>query len=167
MPFIEVIDLRLDLQGLQGAHAANAQHHFLGHPLFAKPAVQLSRNPAGLAVVFLNIRIQQVQRIHPVGIDFPHLDQHIPALDGDLHSYTGVLQKVMGVILVGVIGLAGGGLDVLLAIALLPADADAHQGEAVILHPLQVVSGQDAQATRVDFETAFQRVLHAEVGDGG
>ena len=64
MALVEVVDVGLDAQGLQGPHAADAQHHLLGHPLLAEPAVELPRDPAGFAVVLLNVRVQQVEGVH-------------------------------------------------------------------------------------------------------
>jgi len=90
---------------------------------------------------------------------------HRAALDVDLHGDLGVLQEAVVPGAEGVEDLAGDRVHVLLAVALLPADADANHGEAVVLDALEVVAGEDAQASGIDLEGALQGVFHAEIGD--
>ncbi|MNN84047.1 hypothetical protein D3C81_2011640 [compost metagenome] len=64
--------------------------------------------------------------------------------------------------MIGVVRIAAC-IDLLVRIPLLPFEADGDDRGLYILGALDVVSGQNAQATGVHFEVGMQSVLHAEI----
>ncbi|MNI56351.1 hypothetical protein D3C73_1113470 [compost metagenome] len=160
MPFVEMVDVDWNLQRTHGFDSANPKHNLLRNPLFPKPAVQLACNP-GVAILG-NIRIEQIQGIVAETVGFPYFADHINLADlnGNLHS--SVLKEIVDIVVIGVVRIAAC-IDLLVRIALLPFETDGDDRSLYILGALDVVSGQNAQATGVHFEVGMQSVLHAEI----
>ena len=82
---VDVPDGGLELQRLERAHAADAEHDFLLDAGGAVAAVQLVRDVAGALVVLLQVGVEQVQG-HVAAACAPHLagDAAAGQLDVDL-----------------------------------------------------------------------------------
>jgi hypothetical protein len=158
--------------GPDRTHAADPGQHLLGHPVLAGAAVQLVGDlPLG-GLVLLDVGVEQEQR-HPPDLDLPDLGPQRAAAgdgEGDLHR--------------GAVGLAQERQRQAVRVdrrveLLLPAvpgqplgevagpveQADADDRDAEVAGRLEVVAGQDAEATGVLREDLGQAELHREVGD--
>ncbi len=153
-------------------HAADPGQHLLGHPVLAGAAVQLVGDlPLG-GLVLLDVGVEQEQR-HPPDLDLPDLGPQRAAAgdgEGDLHRRAvGLAQerqrqavrvdRRVELLLPAVPGQPLG------EVAGPVEQADADDRDAEVAGRLEVVAGQDAEATGVLREDLGQAELHGEVGD--
>ena len=168
---VEVPDRRRDVQGAEGAHAADAQDELLVEPHLAAADVEdVGDRPVGLVVARV-VRVEQENR-HAAHLEHPDgdVDGAAGQLHGDVeriahpvedpeHREAGEVEVGVGVLLVAV------RVDRLAEVALAVEQAHAHERQGHVAGALHVVAGEDAQAARVDPERLVEAVLGAEVGD--
>ncbi len=78
MTFVDVPDGGLELERLERAHAAHAEHDLLLDAHLAIAAVELMGDVARVLVVLLQVRVEQVQA-DMAAARVPHLADHAPA----------------------------------------------------------------------------------------
>ncbi len=123
-------------------------------------------------IVLGDIRIQEQQR-HSADVDLPdrHRDIASRELDGDLHLPPGGrhhppdrqlarLELGVDVLLVAV------QVDLLTEVAMLVEEAHRHERNPEVGGGLEVISGQDSQAARVERDRLVDTELRTEVRDG-
>src|SRR5262249_17861141 len=123
--------------------------------------------------IFGDVAIEKVEA-HPADFDAPDLEPDLTGrkLDRNLEIITrGVANRdhrereeiVDRIALL----LPAIGVQVLTEVAVLIEQTDADQRNGAIAGGLQVVAGEDAEATRVDWEALGEAVFGGEVGDQG
>ena len=161
---VEVIDVHVDSQRLQGTYAADAEDHLLCNAFFLEPAIELSRQvPAGVA---RQRSVEEVKRRIAKGGAFPHLYAHLFVTDGYADDHARILERVVPVLVVTVVR-AIVLVDELLGIVLTPQDTDPDHRPFGVRGRFQDVARQDAQTPGVDMQLFMQPELHAEVGYPG
>ena len=169
---VVVIDLGMQAQRTQGAHAADAQQELLLQAVLPVATIELVRDLAVLGDVGLVVGVQQVE-VGTADRDLP--DAHGKRAAGHAHGNRlpgavlvqhgrgGDLQEVLRLVVGHLVALRGEPLGEV-AVAVQQADRD--HVDVHVAGLLEVVAGQDAQAAGVDHERGVQAVLHAEVAHG-
>ncbi len=161
MSLVHVEDRGLESERGEGAHAADSQEQLLANPVLAV---------AGVQRVGDEVDVEQVERHggrrpRP-DVVTPHVRGHRLAREVDLDGHRLALQAEC----LRVDRRVGLGLTTRLAQPLreIPTaieQSDPDQGQPELGRRLQVVSREDAEATRVDRQAHVDAELHAEVGD--
>ncbi len=166
MALVGVEHLGADAERVEGTHAADAKQDLLAQPVFGVAAVEPVGDLADLVGVVVDVGVEQVER-DAAHVGPPHLGvEWLPGeVDGDPHPLAvgeshGPRVEV-GVVLqlpaVGVLGLA--------EVAVAVEEPDGDQGHAEVAGRLEVVAGEDAEATGVLGERLGDAELGREVGD--
>src|ERR1044072_5227389 len=163
--FIEMEDVRLNLQLSEQTHAADAQDHLLHTARLAVAAVEVAGDEAVNLVVALPVRVEQVER-HAPDLDTPSLHAHVAAtneeVDADGLAVTATYKmhrQIADVYLLVRLLLPAVAAQVLTEVAVMIEQADGDKRKAQVARRLQVVAREDAEAARVE----RQRVMHAEL----
>ena len=164
VPLVEVVHVHVEPERAEGADAADPEHDLLRHAVLVAPAVEPVRDERGR--VAGEVGVEEVERDVPERRRLPHLAAHVLVGDADGDLDAGVFEHVVGVGVRAEVRLRLPALvERLVAVALLPLQADADDGVAVVVRPFEVVTGEDAEAAGVGFQSEVETVLHAEVGD--
>ena len=153
---VQVEDVRLDPERRERADAADAEQQLLADPVLAIAAVERIREPVDL---------EQVER-HGADVLPPDgcLDRLVGELDRHRHGLAHQADRVRVDALV-VLGLPAVGVDLLAEVAAAVEQADPDERDAELGRRLQMVAGENPEATGVDREPFVQPELHAEVRD--
>ncbi len=150
MPLIHVEHLGLVSQGLQGAHAPDAQQELLADASIPG-AVQPQRGPAVFLGRLRDVGVQQVEGTRPTwtrqicAVNGPpgqlHMDLHrrpvLPARQGE--------GQVEEVVVRVQLALPAVGVEVLAEVSFLIGQADRDEQDAQVTRRLEVVAGQYPQ----------------------
>ena len=161
---VEVVHVHVEAERAEGADAADAEYDFLRHAVLVGAAVEPVRNE-GLGVAG-KVRVEEVERGVAEGRRLPDLAAHVLIADRDRHLDARVLDEFVGV----AVGAEDGcGLarivEGLVAVAPPPFQPDSDEGQVEVVGALEVVAGEDAEATGVGLELGVEPVLHTEVRD--
>ncbi|MNS67621.1 hypothetical protein D3C72_1008770 [compost metagenome] len=163
---------RLDAEGAERAHAADAEDDLLGDAHVVVAAVELRAEAAVFGGVAVDVGVQEVDR-DAADLDAPDLGEDGAAgqldVDDDLVAVGrgGRLDRQLGEVELVVLGLLHAvGAQLLTEVALVVEQAHRHEGDVQVARGLAVVAGQDAQAARVDGQGLMQAELGREVGHG-
>ena len=160
--FVEVVGRDRIAEPGERAHTADAQQHFLCDARVGAGFVESVRDPAVLVADGIDEEELDVPKL----FGYPDAALHLGSAHPDANADAGVLEVVRGEpgeLLVR----PAVGANALHAIAARPEQADGHHGQLQVACGLDVITGQDAEASRVDREGLVQAVFHAEVGDVG
>ena len=159
-------------QFAEGAYAADAEQDFLLHAVLPVTAVELMGNLTVLGDVGLEVGIEEIE-VGAADGNLPDAGGHIAAGHSHMHGAPVALvvehglggnpQEVGGVVFGHLVALGG---DPLGEVSVSVQQAD---GDEVDLHVgclLEVVAGEDAEASGINLEGCLEAVLHTEVGDG-
>ena len=171
VPFVQMVDGRVQPEVAQHADAADAEDDLLLGPCLAIAAIEPRRQLAVPRRVFFQVGIEQVEpgasKLH-----LPHRDEHRSVAEGDRRDARlpvgrdGRLdRRVDPVQLFVAFFLPALGGDVLVEIALRIHEADADERHAEIGCFLAVIAGQHAEAPGIDRQRLVQRELRREIGD--
>ncbi len=170
MTFVDVIDGRMDIHFLKGADTAHAKNNLLLDAGLLVTAVQLMGDVTVLGIVFRKIGVQQ-QHTHHADLGLPNLDDHFAARKVDLDMGLAAVMahgRMDGQVVEIGIGIGGDlvavVVDTLREITLTVEQTDRNEGQAQVGRGLTVVTGQDAQATGIDWETFVETKFGAEIG---
>ena len=166
---VDVPHGRVQVQGTQCAHPADAQHDLLLDAGGDVAAVELVGDGPVRLLVLRQVGVEQVQG-DVAGLGLPYLQHHPAAGQVDEHMQfltvdQGRAQRQVlepGRAVVG--DLVAVGVDGLVEVALPVEHAHRYEGHAQIAGGLAVVTGQDAQAARIDGQGFVQAELGAEIG---
>ena len=177
MALVGVEDLRLGCSGEarpqpQGTHTTDAEEHLLLEPLLTPAAVEALGDRAHRVVVAGDVGVEQEQR-HAADLGAPHVRAQLSAPGhrdaDDARGAVRLAQQVqrqplrvgdgIGLLLPAV------GVEALLEVAGLVEETDADDRHAEVGRRLEVVAGEDAEATGVLRQHGGDAVLGAEVGD--
>ncbi len=163
---VGVEHLGVDADGLQRPHATDAEQDLLAQPVLGVAAVQPVGDLADLVGVLVDVRVEEVQR-HPAHARLPHLgdQRHAGEVDLDADAVTRGQRHDVGVEQRVALLLPAVGVEALAEVAVPVQEADAHQRNAQVARRLEMVAGQDAQATRVLGHSLGDAELGREVGD--
>ena len=159
---VEVIGRDRDAEPVERSHPSDPEQHLLGDASVRPGLVEARRHPA----IARPVRLDQVERRIAVAVGDPHRARDLDPSHPHPHPHAGLAQEaaVVGRELIVRLAL---GVDPLDAVAALPSQPDRDQRELEIVCRLDEVSGQDAEAARVDGERLVETELHAEVSDVG
>ena len=177
VPLVEVEDVSLAAplklgKPLDGSHAADAEHDLLFNAVEVVATVKAVGDLTGTLVVAFNIRIEEKQRDAP-HLCLPQSDRDDPlAGERDIHAHLvtvgirhGHDREILSDVLLVVFLLPAFAVERLGEVAPLIKQTHADEIDAEIRGGLQVVTGEDAETTRVDREGWGDAELHREVRD--
>ena len=171
--FVAVVDVLADAEFLEHEHAADAEEVFLLEAVLPVAAVEGVGDFAVELGVHLVVGVEEVELdaayvdLPYVGVDLVvgegHVDDDLVAL-GVEEALNGEGVEVLGLVVGDLLAVHGEGLA---EVAVAVEEADAAEVDVAVGGFLEVVAGEDAEASGVDFQDVVEAVLHAEVGDGG
>jgi hypothetical protein len=165
---VQMVDLRLEAEGVDEARAADAQHDLLHQAHLAAAAVQLSGDAAVDRAVQRFFAVQQVQG-RAADLRLPHAQEQCPPGKLDRHSNlppsaSTVDRQAAGVV-VGIGLLLPPSPEHLAEIPFMIQEPDADQRHAQVARRFQVVAGKHAEAAGVERQRLADSEFHAEIGD--
>ena len=171
MAFVHVEHGRCHTDRVQGAQPADAQQQLLPQASLTIAAVERCGDVAQLGRVFVDVRVEQVERYASNlctpdrGVYLCPRHRHLDAQLGPVRAELFVDRHVRPV--VGRVELLLPTIDVerLAEVAVAIEQTDTHQRQAKIGCRFEVIAGQDAQPARVDRERRVEPELEREVGD--
>ena len=167
VPLVQVDLGWLDAERPQRDHAADAEQHLLAHSQERLALVQALGELPVLRGVLGEIRVEQ-EHARAAHIHAQDAHTHIRNTHGHLDHQPRVGHGHVGAVIDRVQHLGRAILGKLLdVVAVAVVEADGDQRHAEIARTLEVVAREHAEATRVLLDALVQRVLRAEVGDGG
>ena len=172
--FVHVKHGRLDAEGSERAHAADAEHDLLAEAAVRLGHIEAVADRTQLGRVGFDVGVEQEER-DPAHLHAPDRDPHLLGSDRGVHFD----RRAVGLedALDGQLGRLVLRIDLVLAAALvdpLPAEAlpvtvaeeaHRHQRDAKVVGRLEVVAGQDAQPARIDRQRLRDPELEREVAD--
>ena len=171
MPFVQVPHRRIEPEGAEGTHAADAEDDLLLDPRLAIAAVQAGRQLTIPGRVLLEIGVEQIE-VRVSQLRVPDLHQHRALAErhgNDARLAVRHHRRLDGRVLppqaAVALFLPALGRDALVEVALRIHEADADEGQSQVACFLAVIAGQHAQAPGVYRERLVQRELRREVGD--
>ena len=173
MTLVAVVDVALDVEGVEEADATHAEDDFLLDAVFPVAAVEGVGEVAVLGVVEGMVGVEQVEA-DASDVDSPDFELDLSAreVDGDVEllavrgadfvdwEVLEVLRFVDGLLL----SIDG---EALFEVSVTGEESDGGHVDAAVGCLFEVVASEDAKAAGVDFEDVGEAVFHAEVGDGG
>jgi hypothetical protein len=171
---VTLVDVKgrgLDPQGLQGAHAADAQDDLLLDAGVLVAAIELVGDVAVLRPVGGQVGIQQAEAdVADAGLPDLHFHPAAGQLDEDVDLLALLVHRRMdGQVVEFGIGIGGDlvavVVDALGEVALAVEQAHGHEGQAHVRRGLAMVAGQDAETAGIDGKALVQTKLGAEIGD--
>src|SRR5215813_5143148 len=167
--FVEVKRADVDAEGLERAHAVDAEHDLLLDARLPVATVQARRQLSVPWCVLLEVGVEQVER-HAPHPDAPYGDEHRALAEwhgsnallavgqhGELDGRVGPIQTLVAFLLPAF------GRQVLVEVALRVHEADADERHAQISSFLAVIAGEHAQAARIDWHRLVKGELGREV----
>jgi hypothetical protein len=172
VPLVEVEDLGLDAEGLEGAGAADAEDELLTEARLASGDVEVVGQAAEGGGVVVAVGVEEEQR-HASDAGEPHadVDDAVADLDGDgellvaARRADGADGDLAEIEAVAVVLLPTFRIEGLAEVAAPVEEADGDEGELGVRGGLEVVAGEDAEAAGEDGEARVHAELGAEVGD--
>ena len=172
MPLVEVDHRGVDAQRVEGPDSANAEQQFLPDADAGVSAVEPAGQGAVRLTVLRHVAIEQQER-GAADLDSPDLRVQgaQPGVDLDADRFAvgaeGLLDRQPGRFVVRVVFvLPAFGVEGLSEVAFGVQNSHGHQGQSQVAGALEMVTGQHAEAARVDRQAFVQAELHREVGHG-
>ena len=170
---VAVVEVGLDAQFVQHQDTADAQQVLLFHTVFPVTAVELVGDGAVPLAVRVEVGIEQIE------FDTTHVDTPDVGIDDaagvgnfEYHGATVFLGHLLDGQLIEVLSLVVGNLlavhrQCLGKVAIAVKEANSSHVDVAVAGLFQIVTGQNTETARIDFQYMAQTILHAEVGDGG
>ena len=169
MTFIAVVKLGLDAKFFEHQDTAYTEQVFLFDTVFPVAAVELVSDLAVKLAVHIKVCIHQVQ-LHTSYVDAPDVAVDYAAGVGyfENHRLTILVEYLLDGKLVEVLRLVVGYLlavnaEALGEVAVTVEKSDGGHIDARVGRFLDIVAGEYAQASGIDFEAVAQTVFHREV----
>ena len=172
MPFVQVVDGRLDSERLQRPDPADPEQRVLREPDRAVPLVEPRGRPAARRVVLGQLGVEQVER-HAADVDAPDLERRSrrrrrgrtslqrPAVGAGDPRHRQALRIVLDPVLL----LPAVQVEPLPEVAAPVEEADRDQRQRLVARLLEDVAGEHAEPARVDRQRRVDAVLGAEERD--
>ncbi len=162
---VEVEHLRVDTEGAQCPHAADAEDDLLAQAMVGVAAVEAVGDRHTVGGVAFDVGVEEVQR-HPADVGAPHADRDGIAGEVDGHTDAGVGEpERLRVHVQAVFLLPTVGVELLVEVALGVQQADADERHTEVGGRLEVVAGQHAEASGVLRQGFGQPEFGGEVGN--
>ena len=171
MTLVAVIDIGLDAQTLEQQHAADAQQVLLLDAVLPVATIELVGDFAVILAVEVEVGVEQIE------LDTAHVGLPYVGIDGAA-GIRNLMNQLLAILVQN--GLDGKLVEVLCLVIgnlltvhreglgeVAVAVKETHSGHvhAAVAGLLDIVTGQDAQATRINLDGVAQAVFHAEVGN--
>ena len=162
---VGVEHVRLQAEGAERPHAADAEHDLLAQPVVLVAAVQAVGDGDAVGGVALDVGVEQVEGDAP-DVGPPDVAPHRVAgeVDGDLDAGVDEAERLRGEVGDGLL-LPAVGVEALAEVALGVQQADPDERDAEVRRRLEVVAGEHAEAAGVLGEGLADAELGGEVGD--
>ena len=173
MTLVAMVDVGLDAEALEQQHAANAQEVFLLNAVLPVTTIEFVGDFAVIFTVLVDISVKQVE-FHASHVHHPHI-----GIDGTAgirhlmhelisilvkHWLDGKLVEILRLVVGNLLAIHCEGLG---EIAVTVKETHCGHVDATVAGLLDVVTGKDAEASRVNLQGVAQTVLHAEVSHRG
>ena len=173
MTLVAVVNLSLDTQFLEHEHTTDTEHIFLLDAILPVTAIELVSDRAVKITVLVEVGIEQV-KIHTSHVNFPdvginhapgirHLENHLLSIFIN-HWFNGKVIEILRLVIGYLLSIHREGLG---EIAIAIKETNSGHIDAAVTCLLDIVTGEDTQATRVYLESVAQSILHAEIGHRG
>ena len=171
MPFIQMAHIGAQIQGIEQAPAADAEHDLLLQPKLGAAAIELAGDATACGVIRNVIAVEQVQ-LQAADPDLPGAQPEPVAGHADLQAQPFALRRAhrsdrqLARIVVRVEGLLRALLiDQLAEVALLVEQSHPDHRHPEIARRLELIARDVAQAAGIDWQRLAQHEFHAEVCD--